>query len=335
MSTAEIEDRAVSLTYRQALNAALRRALTTFPEAILFGEDVAGPGGVFGVTSDLATEFGDRVFDTPISESAMLGAAVGAALVGRRPIVEIMWADFLFVGIDQLINQAANARYLTRGRMTVPLTVRTQQGALTSSSAQHSRCVEAFLCHIPGLRVGLPSNPADAYAMLLAGIASDDPTVIIEHRGMYDQRGDVDVQAEVPRIGGATVVRTGQDVTIVATSRKVGTAVTAAEILAEDAIIAEVIDPRWLSPFDWETVQQSLAKTNRLVVVHEAVRTGGFGAEIAARAAGEGFWSLDGPVVRVTAPDCPKPSAPTLEAATIPHAQRIAADVRQALAARH
>jgi pyruvate/2-oxoglutarate/acetoin dehydrogenase E1 component len=329
MSTAES---APAITYRGALRAALRRALQTYPEALVFGEDVAAPGGVFGVTQGLADEFGDRVFDTPISENAMLGAALGAALVGRRPVVEIMWADFLFVGIDQLVNQAANVRWLTRGRMTAPLTVRTQQGALTSSSAQHSRCVEALLCHIPGLRVGLPSNPGDAYTMLLAAIADDDPTIVIEHRAMYDERAGVDLSAAIPVIGGAAVVRAGRDVTVVALSRMVGVALAAADLLAAEGIDAEVVDPRWLAPFDWDTVETSLAKTNRLVVVHEAVRTCGFGAEVAALAAERGFWRLDGPVVRVTAPDCPKPSAPTLEAVAIPDAARIADGVRRALA---
>jgi len=329
MSTRRAES---AITYRAALGAALQRAMRTYPETLVFGEDVAGPGGVFGVTRGLVDEFGDRVFDTPISENAMLGAALGAALMGRRPVVEIMWADFLFVGIDQLVNQAANVRWLTRGGMTAPLTVRTQQGSLTSSSAQHSRCVEALLCHIPGLRVGLPSNPADAYVMLLAAIADDDPTIIIEHRALYDQQGVVDLEAEIPVLGGAAVVRRGGDVTIVALSRMVGVALAAAELLAAEGIEAEIVDPRWLSPFDWETVEASLSRTNRLVVVHEAVRTCGFGAEVAALAAGRGFWHLDGPVVRVTAPDCPKPSAPTLEAVAIPDAEKVAHGVRQALA---
>ena len=329
MSTLRAES---AITYRAALGAALQRAMRMYPETLVFGEDVAGPGGVFGVTRGLVDEFGDRVFDTPISENAMLGAALGAALMGRRPVVEIMWADFLFVGIDQLVNQAANVRWLTRGRMTAPLTVRTQQGSLTSSSAQHSRCVEALLCHIPGLRVGLPSNPADAYVMLLAAIADDDPTIIIEHRAIYDQQGVVDMEAEIPAPGGAAIARPGSDVTVVALSRMVGVALAAAELLAAEGIDAEVVDPRWLSPFDWETVEASLSRTNRLVVVHEAVRTCGFGAEVAALAAERGFWHLDGPVVRVTAPDCPKPSAPTLEAVAIPDAEQVMHGVRQALA---
>jgi len=302
------------------------------PETLVFGEDVAAPGGVFGVTRGLADEFGDRVFDTPISENAILGAALGASLVGRRPIVEIMWADFLFVGLDQLVNGAANVRWLTEGRMTAPLTVRTQQGALTSSSAQHSRCVEAMLCHVPGLKVGMPSNPADAYAMLLAAIGDDDPAIVIEHRAIYDQRGAIDADAPVEAAAGARVVRQGADVTVVALSRMVGVALRAAELLAGEGIDVEVVDPRWLSPFDWPAVEASIAKTTRLVVVHEAVRTCGFGAEVAALAAERGFWHLDGPVVRVTAPDCPKPSAPSLEAVAIPDAERVARGIRRAMA---
>ena len=324
MSTAET-------TYRDALNAALHRAMRRHPETIVFGEDVAAPGGVFGVTRGLADEFGDRVFDTPISENAILGAALGASLVGRRPVVEIMWADFLFVGIDQLVNGAANVRWLTEGRMTAPLTVRTQQGALTSSSAQHSRCVEAMLCHVPGLKVGLPSNPGDAYAMLLAAISDDDPAIVIEHRAIYDQRGPVDTEAAVEAAEGARVVRAGTDVTIVALSRMVGVALQAADLLAVEGIDAEVVDPRWLAPFDWATVEASLARTTRLVIVHEAVRTCGFGAEVAALAAERGFWHLDAPVVRVTAPDCPKPSAPSLEAVAIPDAERVARGVRRVM----
>jgi pyruvate/2-oxoglutarate/acetoin dehydrogenase E1 component len=307
------------LPYWKAVNEALRRSLTTFPEAILFGEDVAAPGGVFGVTRGLHAEFGDRVFDTPISESAMLGAAVGAAMVGRRPVVEIMWADFLFVGIDQLVNHAAHVRYLSQGEATAPLTVRTQQGAVSSSSIQHSRCVEAILAHIPGLKVALPASASDAYSLLLTAVADDDPVIVIEHRGLYTATGPVDLDAPVERVGGARVCREGTDVTIVALSSMVGTSLRAAEALeTEEGIACEVIDPRWVAPFDGDAVMRSLDRTGRLVIVHEAVRTSGFGAEIAARAAEEWFWMLDAPVVRVAAPDVPKPSAPVLEAAVLP-----------------
>lgn len=307
-----------SLPYWKAVNEALRRALQESPEALFFGEDVAIPGGVFGVSRGLRDEFGDRVFDTPISESAMLGAAVGAAMVGRRPIVEIMWADFLFVGIDQLINHAAHVRYLSRGEVAAPLTVRTQQGALAASSIQHSRCVEAMLAHIPGLKIALPSCPADAYALLLAGIVDDDPVIVIEHRGLYPSSGEVALDQPIETVGGARIRRHGSDATVVALSRMIDVSLEAAERLQAEGVSCEVIDPRWIVPFDDETIMRSLDRTGRLVVVHEAVKTCGFGAEIAARAAEDWFWLLDAPVTRVTAPDLPKPSAPTLEAAVIP-----------------
>lgn len=318
-----------NLPYWKAVNEALRRALHEFPEALFFGEDVAIPGGVFGVSRGLHDEFGDRVFDTPISESAMLGAAVGAAMVGRRPIVEIMWADFLFVGIDQLINHAAHVRYVSRGEATAPLTVRTQQGALGASSIQHSRCVEAMLAHIPGLKIALPSCPADAYALLLAGIADDDPVIVIEHRGLYAGVGEVVVGEPIEAVGGARIRRHGSDITIVALSRMIDVSLEAAERLQAEGVSCEVIDPRWIVPFDAETVMRSLDRTGRLVIVHEAVKTCGFGAEIAARAAEDWFWLLDAPVARVTAPDLPKPSAPTLEAAVIPNVDHVVRAVRE------
>jgi len=315
------------LRYSEAVNAALGRALEEFPESLLFGEDVALPGGVFGASRGLKDRFGSRVFDTPISEAAMLGAALGAALVGRRPIVEIMWGDFVFVGIDQLINQAANVRYISRGELRAPMTVRMQEGALAASSAQHSRCVEAFLAHVPGLKVALPSCPADAYTLLLAAIADDDPVVVIEHRAIYGRSGEVMQGGPIESTCGARVRRKGSDVTIVALSRMVDIAMEAAAQLAERGVECEVIDPRWIVPFDDQAVTQSLERTGRLVVVHEATRTGGFGAEIAARAAEDWFWRLDAPVIRVTAPDAPKPSAPTLEAAFIPDVAHVVAAV--------
>jgi pyruvate/2-oxoglutarate/acetoin dehydrogenase E1 component len=316
------------LRYAQAVNAALARALEELPETILFGEDVAIPGGVFGASQGLHERFGSRVFDTPISEAAMLGAALGAAMVGRRPIVEIMWGDFVFVGIDQLINQAANVRYISRGALSAPMTIRMQQGALAASSAQHSRCVEAFLAHVPGLKVALPSCPADAYSLLLTAVADDDPVVVIEHRALYGRSGMVALDAPVEPVGGARIRRSGSDVTIVALSRMVDVSLEAADQLAALGIECEVIDPRWLVPFDDSTVIESLERTSRLVIVHEATRTGGFGAEIAARAAEDWFWQLDAPVLRVTAPDVPKPSAPALEAVVIPDATRIVDAVR-------
>jgi acetoin:2,6-dichlorophenolindophenol oxidoreductase subunit beta len=327
--TSPADESVIRLRYDQAVNAALARALAEFPETIFFGEDVAVPGGVFGASRGLHDRFGPRVFDTPISEAAIIGAALGAALVGRRPIVEIMWADFLFVGVDQLINQAAHVRYLSRGQLQAPLTVRTQQGAVASSSIQHSRCIEAFLAHVPGLKVALPSCAADAYAVLLAAIKDDDPVVVIEHRGLYPHAGAVALDGPIEPVGGARIRRSGGDVTVVALSRMVEVAMAAAEPLAALGIDCEIIDPRWINPFDCGAVMRSLERTSRLVIVHEAARTAGFGAEIAARAAEEWFWLLDAPVVRVTAPDVPKPSAPTLEAAVIPSPQDVVDAVRR------
>jgi pyruvate/2-oxoglutarate/acetoin dehydrogenase E1 component len=317
-----------TLRYLQAVNEALTRALDEFPEALFFGEDVALPGGVFGASQGLQEKFGARVFDTPISEAAMLGAALGAAMVGRRPVVEIMWADFLFVGIDQLINQAANVRYISRGELAAPMTVRTQQGAVVSSSAQHSRCIEAFLAHVPGLKVAAPSCAADAYALLLAAVADNDPVVVIEHRGLYGRLGEVALDSPIEAVGGARVRRPGSDVTIVALSRMVEVCIQAAEQLHALGIECEVIDPRWITPFDDVTVMRSLERTSRLLIVHESTKTAGFGAEIAARAAEDWFWLLDAPVVRVAAADLPKPSAATLEAAMIPGPERVVNAVR-------
>jgi pyruvate/2-oxoglutarate/acetoin dehydrogenase E1 component len=202
--------------YVEAVNAALRRVLEELPNTIVFGEDVGEPGGVFGATRGLRELFGDRVFDTPISETAILGAAVGAAMMGMRPIAEIMWIDFILVALDQLVNQAANIRYISQGRLTAPLTVRTQQGALPGSCAQHSQCLEAILAHIPGLQVGLPATVQDAYDMLVAAVYSDDPTIIIESRGLYRRfREEATLAGPVQSVGGARVRRPGSDVTLV------------------------------------------------------------------------------------------------------------------------
>ena len=330
MSTPES---ATKTTYRAALGAALHRAMQTYPEALVFGEDVARPGGVFGVTRGLADEFGDRVFDTPISESAMLGAALGAAMIGRRPIVEIMWADFLFVGIDQLVNQAANVRWLTRGGMTAPLTVRTQQGSLTSSSAQHSRCVEALLCHIPGLRVGLPSNPGDAYTMLLAAIADDDPTIVIEHRAIYDQRGEVDLTCRDPahRRRHDCQTRERRDRRRAVADGRVSPS-TRRSCSRPRASTPRSSTPAGCRRSTGTPSRHRLRRRTGWWSCTRPCRPAGSAPRWRRAAAERGFWHLDGPVVRVTAPDCPKPSAPALEAVAIPDAERIARGVRQALA---
>lgn len=319
------------LRYIQAVNLALRWALQTYPEALTFGEDIALPGGPFGATKGLRDEFGSRVFDTPISEAAIIGAALGAAMRGRRPIVEIMYGDFMAVAMDQIVNQVANTRYVSRGAWTAPLTIRTQHGYSPGACAQHSQSLEAWYAHTPGLRVGLPSNPRDAYEMLRSAIASDDPTLIFESRMLYQDKGLVAIGGPVEPIGGARVVRAGTDVTVVTWSRLVGESLAAADLAAERGQSVEVIDLRWLSPLDFTSVAESVHRTGRLVVAHEANITGGFGAEIVARAAQECFWDLDAPIQRVGAPDVRIPAAPNLQAAVIPDARWVLQAIERAL----
>jgi pyruvate/2-oxoglutarate/acetoin dehydrogenase E1 component len=312
-----------SLTYLQAVNEALRWALGEYPEALFFGEDVALPGGPYGASKGLRKQFGERVFDTPISESAMLGAAVGAAMRGRRPIVEIMFGDFFLVALDQLINQAANVRYVSRGRFSCPMTVRSQHAALPGACAQHSQSLEAFFGHVPGLRLGLPATPEDAFEMLRTAIASDDPAVILESRALYQQTADLVMGGPVQPLGGARCLRSGTDLTVVTWSQMVGRAREAAEELGTRGVQVDLLDLRWLNPLDLDAVLNSVARTGRLLIAHEANITGGFGAEIAARVSNEGFWSLDAPIERVGALDVRVPASPPLNAAVIPQAATI------------
>jgi acetoin:2,6-dichlorophenolindophenol oxidoreductase subunit beta len=315
-----------SLSYAQAINAALQRALAEFPEAILYGEDVGDAGGIFGVTRNLKAEFGERVFDTPISETAMLGTAVGAAMTGLRPIVEIMWIDFTLVAMDQIVNQAANVRYVSAGRLKAPLTIRTQQGHLPGSCAQHSQNLEALYAHIPGLRVGLPATVQDAYSMTLSAVKCDDPTLVIENRSLYHgDKQDLTLAGAIAPVGSAQVMREGCDITLLSWSAMLFQALAAAGRLAESGVSAEVINARWLNPFDWDTLMASVRKTGRLLIAHEAVLTGGFGAEIAARVNSELFGQLRAPVERVATRDSRIPAAPHLQRALIPDAARIAA----------
>jgi pyruvate/2-oxoglutarate/acetoin dehydrogenase E1 component len=320
---------ATSLRYIQAVQAALRWALESRDDTVIFGEDVAKPGGVFGATKDLYESFGDkRIFDTPISETAMLGMALGNAMTGGRPIVEIMYADFMFVAMDQLVNQIANTRYVSEGRWSAPLVVRTQQGYSPGACAQHSHSVEAYLAHTPGLRVAAPANASDAYQMLRTAVAVDDPVVVVEARMLYPTRGDVLLDSEIEQMGGARVVRPGRDVTIVSWSSAVPTCLAAADQLASDGVEAEVIDMRWLNPLDLDTVCDSMARTKRGVVVHEANLTAGLGAEVAARATEALFGVLEAPIRRVGAPDVPMPAAPSLQAVVVPNVDRVVSAVR-------
>jgi acetoin:2,6-dichlorophenolindophenol oxidoreductase subunit beta len=311
------------LTYSTAINAALTRALSDLPEAILFGEDVAVPGGVFGVTRGLRKQFGDRVFDTPISEAAILGSAIGAAMVGRRPIAEIMWVDFTLVALDQIVNQAANIRYVSRGEASAPITIRTQQGSAPGACAQHSQSLEAFFAHVPGLRVCMPASPQDAYDLLLAAIYCDDPALVIENRTLYHgPKSTVTIGGGIQPAQGARIMLEGTELTLVTWGAMTAKALVAARQCAEAGIGVEVIDMRWLRPLDMPAVLASVAKTGRLAVAHEAHLTGGVGAEIVAQVAESGFPLRSRPC-RVATPDVRVPAAPALAAAVIPSADRI------------
>lgn len=311
------------LTMAEAANQALRRALTERPETLVYGEDVAVPGGVFGVTKGLARDFGDRVFDTPISESAILGSAVGASMVGARPIVEIMWADFMLVALDQVVNQAANVRYLSRGTRSAALTIRTQQGMSPGACAQHSQNLEALLLHIPGLRVAVPATAQAAYDLLLAAVWCEDPTVVIENRTLYFmEKEEVAVGTPVQVARGAVVDRPGSDITLVTWGAMLHVARQAAEVLGGRGIGVEVVDARWLAPFDYETVGESVRRTRRLAVLHEATRTGGFAAEIVTAVLEQGYPVSHVPL-RITSPDVRIPAAPSLLSAVRPSVDQV------------
>lgn len=312
------------LAYGIAVNRALALEMANRDNMVTFGEDIAIPGGTFGVTRNLRKEFGERVFDTPISEAAILGAAIGGSLEGLLPVVEIMWSDFLFVAFDQIINQASNVRYISRGRVSAPLVIRMQQGVTRGSCAQHSQSIEALLAHIPGIRVGLPSNAADAFAMTRAAIADPDPVVLIESRALYLEKARVDVDAPVEPIGGARLRKAGSDVAIITWGHMTGVALEAAAALKGSGVDAAVLDLRWLAPLDDAAIAAVIAATGgRVVVLHEANLTGGFGAEIAARVASTHFSELAAPIVRIGLPDVRVPAATVLQQALVPSVRQV------------
>jgi pyruvate dehydrogenase E1 component beta subunit len=296
----------------------------------VLGEDVA-EGGPWGATAGLAEEFGpERVRNTPISEAAIAGIAIGAAQSGLRPVVEIMFVDFVTLALDQLVNQAAKAHFMSGGQLTVPMVLRTQGGAGQRGGAQHSQSLEAWLTHVPGLKVVMPATAADAAGLLRAAIADPNPVVYVENKTLYFRREGA--EPEDVRIGRAKVVRTGRHVTVVGLSRLVHEALAAADALAAEGIEVEVVDPRTLVPLDLETIVESLSRTHRLVVAHEAVVHGGFGAEIAAQVQAAAFDELDAPIVRVGAPFAPIPFSPPLEDAYLPGREEVIAAVRHVLA---
>ena len=316
------------MSYAEAIREGMSIRMREDPNVLLFGEDVGAFGGCFGVSAGMLDEFGEkRVRDTPISEGAIIGAAVGSAATGLRPIAELMFCDFLTVGMDQLVNQAAKMRYMFGGKISMPMVVRLPGGAGVSAAAQHSQSLEAWVTHVPGLKVVYPATPQDALGLMLSSIDDENPVMFVEHKAMYTMKGDVDSFEPIP-LGKGDIKRSGEDVTIIATGKMVHEALAAAKILEEDGISAEVLDPRTLYPLDKELIAQSLGKTHKAVIVTEENRRGGYGGEISAIIAEEMFDLLDCPIVRIGALDTPVPFAPVLEQAYLPNAQDIVKAVR-------
>lgn len=319
--------------YSAAINRALADAMVADESVVLFGEDVAAPGGPFAVTRGLLAKFGPaRVRDTPISEAAIAGAAVGAALSGLRPVVEIMFMDFITFAMDALVNQAAKAHFMFGGQCSVPMVVRTPHGGGLNAGPQHSQCLEAWFAHVPGLKVVVPSNPADAYGLLRAAIDDPNPVVFVEHKGLYGSKGELPEPPPAVPIGVARVARAGRDATIVTYGAAVAWSLRAADALATEGIETEVVDLRSVQPWDEAAVLESVGRTRRLVVAHEAVTAFGAGAEIAARVSEKAFGRLAAPVARVGAAFMPVPFARSLERGCLPGEADIAAAVRRALA---
>lgn len=316
------------MSYAEAIREGMSIRMREDPNVLLFGEDVGAFGGCFGVSAGMLDEFGEkRVRDTPISEGAIIGAAVGSAATGLRPIAELMFCDFLTVGMDQLVNQAAKMRYMFGGKISMPMVVRLPAGAGVSAAAQHSQSLEAWITHVPGLKVVYPSTPQDALGLMLSSIDDDNPVMFLEHKAIYTMKGDVDSLTPIP-LGKGDIKRAGEDVTIIATGKMVHEALAAAKILESDGISAEVLDPRTLYPLDKALIAQSLSKTHRAVIVTEENRRGGYGGEISAMIAEEMFDLLDCPIVRIGALDTPVPFAPVLEQVYLPNAQDIANAIR-------
>jgi pyruvate dehydrogenase E1 component beta subunit len=323
------------LTYRDAVARGIAQEMERDPDVVFLGEDVANAGGVFKATVGLLERFGPkRVRDTPISEQAILGAAMGAAMTGLKPIAEIMFSDFLAVCFDYIANEIPKSRYMSNGQVKCPLVVRTGNGAGSRFGAQHSQSVENWAMMIPGLKVVAPSTPIDVIGLLAAAVRDPDPVIFFEHKSLYATKGEVPDGEILDRLGTARVARPGKDATVLALALMVPRALEAAEILArEDGIDAEVIDLRSLVPLDTKTILGSLARTGRLFTVEENPRLCGWGAEIASIAADEAFWDLDGPVVRITTPHIPLPAADNLEDLALPTVPRIVDTIRRSLKA--
>lgn len=321
------------LTYREAVRDALAQALRQDDSVFLMGEDIAEMGGSMGVTQGLVQEFGpQRIRNTPISEMAITGAGIGAAMQGMRPVVEIMYEDFLTLSMEQLVNQAAKHRTMSGGQLKVPLTIRTQGGAGWSPGAQHAQQLEAWFVHVPGLKVVFASTPEDVRGLLWSSIYDDNPVIFFEHRTLYPIKGEVPDELQPIPLGKARIHREGEDVTVVATGRLVHEALKAAEEAEREGISVEVVDPRTLLPLDEEAIVGSVRKTTRCVTAHEAVARGGFGSELAAVIQHGAFDWLDAPIERVGAKFAPLPFAPAMEQWVVPHAEDVLEAIRRTVA---
>lgn len=301
---------------------ALDDALARDPSVIVLGEDIAIPNGPFGATKGLHAKYPSRVLDTPISESAMIGAALGASILGMRPVVEIMYADFLMVAMDQIVNQVANTRYVSKGRLAAPLVIRTQQGSTPGSCAQHSQSLEGLFAHVPGLRVACPSTPADAYQILRFAIDCDDPVMVFESRRLYPMKGPVDTAVVQQNMGRAETFHVGSDATVVTWGTGRQCVQDAVRELADEGILVDALDLRWIAPWDREAVVASVARTQRLLVVHEAARTGGFGAEIVSTVV-EDLGPMVQALSRIGLQDVPVPSSPFLSSLVLPTSELV------------
>jgi pyruvate dehydrogenase E1 component beta subunit len=323
------------MTYREAARAAMRKALRDDPRVFLMGEDVGRYGGAFAVSLGLLNEFGpERIRDTPLSESAFVGAGIGAALGGMRPIVEIMTVNFSLLAMDQILNNAATLRHMSGGQLNVPMVVRVATGGGRQMAAQHSHSLEGWYAHIPGIKVLTPAIPADAYGMLLAALREPDPVFIFEHATLYPLEGEVNEAEEIMDISRARIVRPGSDVSLITYGGTLGKTIQAAGLLAEKGIQAEVIDLRALRPLDISTIVNSVAKTHHAVVIDEAWRTGSFAAEISAQIMEKAFDDLDAPVARVCSAEVPMPYAKHLESAALPRLEEIVSSAEQ-MVSRH
>lgn len=328
LNTAEVSTR--TATIREAINEALHEEMARDEDIILLGEDIGSAGGVFKITAGLLDAFGSkRVKDTPISEAGIVGLAVGAAMTGKRPVVEVMFNDFCTLAADQIVNQAAKLRYMTAGQTSIPMVIRTAMGAGRRAAAQHSQSLQAWFCHIPGLKVVMPATPEDAKGLLKAAVRDDNPVIFMEDKMAYTQKGLIPNGDYVTPLGVARVHRTGEHVTLICTSSMIVPTLKAADILAEDGIMVDVIDPRTLSPLDDETLIQSAIKTGHVLVVDEGYQSFGVTAEIASRIMQGAFDYLDEPVRRLGAADVPVPFAPSLEDLTIPSTEQIVDIVRE------